>query len=120
MKADLSRLRFDRARNYTSVVAQQGRVQLDSDANEQRAIDDPGIKDVALGEEDTTDRVQTVWRVVAAAAQQVRGLSCCDAMRRSLLTGPPGRMTAGTQNASGQGTCLPSPQAAYRGLENQL
>ncbi len=83
-------------------------------------IDDPGIKDVALGEADTTDRVQTVWRVVAAAAQQVRGLSCCDAMRRSLLTGPPGRMTAGTQDASGQGTCLPSPQAAYRGLENQL
>src|SRR5262245_51759381 len=40
MKGDFSRLRFDRARNYTSVLAQQGRVQLDSDANEQRAIDE--------------------------------------------------------------------------------
>jgi hypothetical protein len=39
MKADISRFRFDRGKNYTSVVAQQGRVQLDSDANEQRAID---------------------------------------------------------------------------------
>jgi len=40
MKGDFSRLRFDRAKYYTSVVAQQGRVQLDSDANEQRAIDE--------------------------------------------------------------------------------
>ncbi|CAB3801268.1 DUF6519 domain-containing protein [Paraburkholderia fynbosensis] len=163
MKGDFSRLRFNRARHYTSVLTQQGRVELDSDANEQRAIDehlrktetidivgqsggpidhagfdialnadqssltfsagryyvdgllcenpapgdyatqpyllgatgiasmltalrrgtlsalqvylevwqrvvtpidDPGIKEVALGEADTTDRLQTVWRVV--------------------------------------------------------
>jgi hypothetical protein len=40
MKADLSRLRFERSKHYTSVVMQQGRVQLDSDANEQRLIDE--------------------------------------------------------------------------------
>ena len=38
MRGDFSRLRFDRAKNYTAVLAQQGRVQLDSDANEQVAI----------------------------------------------------------------------------------
>jgi hypothetical protein len=326
MKGDFSRLRFDRARNYTSVLAQQGRVQLDADANEQRAIDeymratgltdiightgtprhnsgfaittdgtdisigagryyvdgllcesaqqtdymqqrwligpqpsatlladlsagrsgsvrvwlevwqrlatpidDPGIKDVALGEADTTDRLQTVWRVVAepgpavpvntgdvvltvnrlrqslsdlrlatqleaitpveaqaatlsaqvsagrfdsaelrrqlsrlqtsasailartAAAQTpvlgraptqpqaqaqiaaataavgaigqlpvILQLSCCDMMHQLPAPATPGRMTAGTQDAGGQGSCLPAPHAAYRGLENQL
>ncbi len=40
MKADLSRLRFERSKHYTSVLMQQGRVQLDSDANEQRLIDE--------------------------------------------------------------------------------
>jgi hypothetical protein len=327
MKGDFSRLRFDRARNYTSVLAQQGRVQLDADANEQRAIDeylratgltdiightgtprnnpgfaittegtnigigtgryyvdgllceaaqqtdymqqrwltgaqpsatvllsdlgagrsgsvqvwlevwqrlvtpidDPGIKDVALGEADTTDRLQTVWRVVAepgpavsvntgdvvvtvnrlrqslsdlrlatqleaitpveaqaatlsaqvsggrlnaaelrrqlsglqtsasailaratAAQTAVLGraptqpqaqaqiaaanaavsaigqlpvilqLTCCDMMHQLPAPTTPGRMTAGTQDAGGQGSCLPAPHAAYRGLENQL
>ena len=40
MKGDFSRIRFDRQSNYTAVLTQQGRVQLDADANEQRAIDE--------------------------------------------------------------------------------
>lgn len=39
MKADLSRITFDRAHHRTDVVSQQGRVMLDADWNEQRAID---------------------------------------------------------------------------------
>jgi hypothetical protein len=228
MKADISRFRFDRDRSYTAVVAQQGRVQLDSDANEQRAIDgylratglvdvvgrsgaprhdpgfeitvsasgdaigigagrfyvdgllceavhptdymsqpwligpqpsaavllgdlrlgrasaiqvwleawqrlitpidDPGIKDVALGEADTTDRIETVWRVVATAAaapSQTRPtatplLSCCDQMRAVTAEIPAGRMRAGADEPSAESSCLPAPHAAYRGLENQL
>ncbi|MGY6020838.1 DUF6519 domain-containing protein [Streptomyces spinosirectus] len=38
MHADLSRLTFRPERRYSAVVAQQGRVQLDADANEQTAI----------------------------------------------------------------------------------
>ncbi|TJZ52984.1 hypothetical protein FCH28_17645 [Streptomyces piniterrae] len=38
MHADLSRLTFRPDRHYSAVVAQQGRVQLDADANEQTAI----------------------------------------------------------------------------------
>src|SRR3954454_22865876 len=38
MHADLSRVTFRPQRHYTAVVAQQGRVQLDADANEQTAI----------------------------------------------------------------------------------
>ena len=40
MKGDFSRLRFNPAKNYTSVLQQQGRVSLDSDANEQAIIDE--------------------------------------------------------------------------------
>jgi hypothetical protein len=39
MKGDFSRIRFNSARLYTAVLKQQGRVDLDSDANEQCAID---------------------------------------------------------------------------------
>jgi hypothetical protein len=178
-------------------------------------IDDPCIKDPALGEADTTVRVQTVWRVVAeevaatgqaALGQVVQGLrqsiaayqqltrstelesiatqadrlamqlaagsisdlhlassltalhaaataavskltrlpadtgarllasidgiatfvigamqqDCCAAPSRQMLFLRPGEMTATTDDPTGQGPCLPSPQAAYRGLENQL
>ena len=38
MKGDFSRFSFDPAKNYTGVLMQQGRVQLDSDWNEQVAI----------------------------------------------------------------------------------
>ncbi|MFI9309562.1 DUF6519 domain-containing protein [Streptomyces triculaminicus] len=38
MHADLSRLTFRPAKHYSGVLAQQGRVQLDADANEQHAI----------------------------------------------------------------------------------
>lgn len=40
MKGDFSRIRFNPSRHYTSVLQQQGRVSLDADANEQRAIDE--------------------------------------------------------------------------------
>jgi Family of unknown function (DUF6519) len=38
MNGDLSRVTFDRFKHFTSIVLQQGRVQMDSDANEQTAI----------------------------------------------------------------------------------
>lgn len=40
MKGDFSRIRFTPQEHFTSVLEQQGRVSLDSDANEQRAIDE--------------------------------------------------------------------------------
>ena len=40
MKGDFSRIRFNPARQYTSVLKQQGRVDLDADSNEQRFIDE--------------------------------------------------------------------------------
>lgn len=40
MKGDFSRIRFNPASQYTSVLKQQGRVDLDADSNEQRFIDE--------------------------------------------------------------------------------
>ncbi|HWG19549.1 MAG TPA: DUF6519 domain-containing protein [Terracidiphilus sp.] len=40
MKGDFSRIRFNPAKQYTSVLKQQGRVDLDADANEQCFIDE--------------------------------------------------------------------------------
>jgi hypothetical protein len=40
MKGDFSRIRLNSAKQYTAVLKQQGRVDLDSDANEQCAIDE--------------------------------------------------------------------------------
>src|ERR1700704_2254791 len=40
MRGDFSRLRFEKTKHYTSVLEQQGRVALDADHNEQRAIDE--------------------------------------------------------------------------------
>jgi hypothetical protein len=40
MRGDFSRLRFETSKHYTSVLEQQGRVALDADRNEQRAIDE--------------------------------------------------------------------------------
>lgn len=45
MKGDFSRIRYNPARQYTSVLKQQGRVDLDSDANEQRFIDE-SLRDI--------------------------------------------------------------------------
>jgi hypothetical protein len=38
MRGDFSQIRFDRSKNYTAVLKQQGRVDLDADANEQCLI----------------------------------------------------------------------------------
>jgi Family of unknown function (DUF6519) len=40
MRGDFSRIRFEPNKHYTSVLEQQGRVALDADHNEQRAIDE--------------------------------------------------------------------------------
>jgi hypothetical protein len=40
MRGDFSRIRFEPYKHYTSVLEQQGRVALDADHNEQRAIDE--------------------------------------------------------------------------------
>lgn len=149
------------------------------------ALDDPCLREPALGQADTTARVQTVWRVVAqgiAAVQpasstgsvqafessvlketvrqpglgmttgapvvsppsgsrppifplppirfpqpqpipgqgQTPGDCCADMYQPTAQEGPPGRLSARTNDTSDPCSCEPTPPAGYRGLENQL
>lgn len=93
------------------------------------ALDDPCLREPALGQADTTDRLQTVWRVIAvlrpipAPNPKQKQPDCCTEMY-SEATGalPPGtgKMSARTTGATGDCGCEPIPNAGYRGLENQL
>ncbi len=95
------------------------------------ALDDPCLREPALGQADTTARLQTVWRVVAQAAgsatpagqaiaASVITENCCEAMEAVGISIAPGTMTAQTGSSSGDCSCEPTPAAGYRGLENQL
>ena len=92
-------------------------------------LDDPCLREPALGQADTTARLQTVWRVVAALTDAITeqpaggppGLApCCQALYRQQLVQRPGGMSAQTSGATGDCGCSPVPAAGFQGVENQL
>src|SRR5262245_25192944 len=118
MKADLTRLTFDKTKHYRAVQQQQGRVQLDSDWNEQLDITSHRI------ETETIDVVGTCgapmhadgFRLVANAA----GLTAAETARPENKTPPAvgagdllitgGRYYAGGVLAENEKICLASAQ----------
>ena len=93
------------------------------------ALDDPCLREPALGQADTTARLQTVWRVVADVVRcaprrspaRVRAPSCCQDMYAAAAPQPStGTMTAGTSGPSADCGCAPVAAAGYQGIENQL
>jgi len=102
------------------------------------AVDDPCLREPALGQADTTVRLQTVWRVVAeavgpnttsatgaAAADmfEVRTQCidpCCADLTDLVPPTTTGEMTVPPIASSDDCSCQPTPAAGYRGLENQL
>lgn len=87
------------------------------------AIDDPSIREVALGGPDTTTRSRTIWQVKFWYAGTGTAPECrtnIDAFN-AFIAPPTGRMSAGTEAPSiGEGPCIVPPGAGFRGLENQL
>jgi hypothetical protein len=101
-------------------------------------LDDPCLLEPALGQADTTVRLQTVWRVVAEGlntAQKTTApagaaksavvldpirVSCCKDMTN--LSGPKttGKMMVPPMASSDDCSCQPTPPSGYRGVENQL
>jgi hypothetical protein len=104
------------------------------------ALDDPCLREPALGQADTTARLQTVWRVVAQAVEPHVKLSgsaastvdnfevrrtrcieaCCSGMTDLISLSSTGEMTVPPIASSDDCSCQPTPAAGYRGLENQL
>lgn len=87
------------------------------------AIDDPSIREVALGGPDTTTRARTVWQVKFWYAGTETAPECRSTIDEfnAFFAPPTGQMSAGTEAPSiGEGPCVVPPGAGFRGLENQL
>ena len=97
-------------------------------------LDDPCLQEPALGQADTTVRLQTVWRVVGSLYQTKSGgtstapatgpiaqLSpCCQALYTLPRPARDGEMGADTSQSGSDCGCQPIAAAGYQGLENQL
>jgi hypothetical protein len=90
------------------------------------ALDDPNIRETALGGPDTATRVKTVWQAKLWKVEGAAGAGECPDVFAAFLRSGAGRRNAGLLNASGApedasaDPCVVSPAAGYRGLENLL
>jgi hypothetical protein len=101
------------------------------------ALDDPSLQEPALGQADTTVRLQTVWRVIgtldtsappaASAAQPGNPISqktpSCQALYAASQASTlqhTGTMNATLAQPGADSGCSPIAAGGYQGLENQL
>ena len=85
------------------------------------ALDDPLLREVALGGPDTATRTRTVWQVGALPLAQAPAGCPEPASWTALTTPPPRRLRArGRPAGPALGPCVGPAGADYRGLENQL
>ena len=98
-------------------------------------LDDTCLQEPALGQADTTARLQTVWRVVGSIESKTSGTNtytpdptdpvsrlapCCQLMYAPSWVERTGSLGVDTNNAGDDCGCDPIPAAGYQGLENQL
>jgi len=85
------------------------------------AIEDPAIREVALGGPDTTTRKQTVWQVkLFPVPADTHCLSPLQAWEQAVAPGD-GRLSARARHPEeDDNLCLVPPDAGFTGLENQL
>ena len=99
-------------------------VYLDAWQREITALDDPLIREKALGGPDTAARLQTVWQVRLLRVTTDSGNVTCQTPLPEYLqrvAAGTGRMTAQTRKADDpKDPCLLPPKAGYLRLENQL
>ncbi len=84
------------------------------------AVEDPNLRESALGGPDTTTRLQTVCQV--KVLEDVGDVSCSAAMPKwdALTAASPARLSTKVEVAPADEPCLVAPGAGYRGLENHL
>lgn len=82
------------------------------------ALDDPEIREVALGGPDTATRLKTVWQVKTAL---VEANTTCASEPPPWAVASTGQLSARAQpDAQSDKPCIVPPGAGYRRLENQL
>jgi hypothetical protein len=87
------------------------------------ALDDPSIREVALGGPDTATRTKTIWQVKLWYAGKDATGGCRDAFEGydALVAPPTGRISArALPSGPDDDPCSIAPGAGFRGLENQL
>lgn len=96
-------------------------IYIDVWQREVTAIQDPRIREIALGGPDTATRLQTIWQVKALI--DVGDVDCPDdiAAWDDLVAPSTGRLTSSTDAAPpGDDPCVIDPSGGYRGVENRL
>ncbi len=97
-------------------------VYIDAWQREINYLDDPLIQEVALGEADTTTRLQNVWQVKILKTS-VEDADCTTNVPEwnDLIAPVSGTLNVrATQLAGSDDPCILAPTAGYRRLENQL
>lgn len=87
------------------------------------ALDDPAIREVALGGPDTTTRSRTIWQVKLLRVDGDAPMECAGMFPEfdEATARGTGRISARTEPAGpNDDPCSISPEAGYRGLENQF
>ena len=90
------------------------------------ALDDPSIREVALGGPDTATRMKTVWQVKLLPLTDIDPgtLPSCNIQLDAwdwLTAGPTGKLRAQSNpEAAAENPCLLPHEAGYQGFENQL
>lgn len=89
------------------------------------AVEDPALREVALGGPDTTVRSQVQWqvRMLPFDGANAAGARCAPAREelvKALTRSALPRLSAWAKKDEADGHCAVSPDAAYRGAENQL
>jgi hypothetical protein len=98
------------------VIAGAHRVELDVWHRHISAVEDPSIRELALGDAESSTRLKVVWQVRLVPAGAVGGGSCALA-----AAAPPGRLLASTvPGPPSDDACVLPDEGGYRGLENQL
>ncbi len=85
------------------------------------AVEDPGIREVALGGPDTATRVQTVWQARARRLTSGQAFDCKTGWQALVPPAASGRLSAWVDPDPQPGAdCEIAPGGGYRGLENRL
>ncbi len=96
-------------------------IYIDVWQREVTALEDPALREIALGGPDTTTRLQNVWQV--RALQDVGNHGCGDSIPAwdALIAPSAGRLTVtAVAPPAADDPCILSPSGGYRGLENRL
>ncbi len=96
-------------------------VYIDVWEREVNVLEDPSIREIALGGPDTANRIQSVWQV--RVLQDVGDHSCGDdiALWDQTVAPSAGRLTTtAVAPPAADDPCIIAPSGGYRGLENRL